>query len=118
MKKSVKPMRCLSISLITYFGHSREAWLSYRLYRSPELKDQYLLSYVGALERQQQLLATFFRSGSRSPEIRTAIKVRFPKTNFKTRFTGRILKGDFSSPEIYEHVEGLERKKQAISEGG
>ncbi len=104
------------INLTNYvFWTQREAWLSYRLYRSPELKDQYLLSYVGALERQQQLLATFFRSGSRSPEIRTLLKT-FSKDEFQDSFTGRILKGDFSSPEIYEHVEGLERKKQAISE--
>ena len=52
------------------FWTQREAWLSYRLYRAPELIEQYLWSYVGALERQQQLLDTFFRSGSRSPEIR------------------------------------------------
>ncbi|MFS1430943.1 hybrid sensor histidine kinase/response regulator, partial [Vibrio splendidus] len=103
------------INLTHYvFWTQREAWLSYRLYRSPELIDQYLLSYVGALERQQQLLDTFFRSGSRSPEIRKLLST-FSKDEFQNRFTARILKGDFSSPEIYEHVEGLERKKLAIS---
>ncbi|MGR5337012.1 ATP-binding protein [Vibrio gigantis] len=96
------------------FWTQREAWLSYRLYRAPRLIEQYLLSYVGALERQQHLLDTFFRSGSRSPEIRKLLST-FSKDEFQNRFTARILKGDFSSPEIYDHVQGLERKKLAIS---
>ncbi len=50
------------INLTHYvFWTQREAWLSLS-HRSPELKNQYLLSYVGALERQQQLLDMFFRS--------------------------------------------------------
>ncbi|WP_286303317.1 hybrid sensor histidine kinase/response regulator [Vibrio apostichopi] len=97
------------------FWTQREAWLSYSLYRSPELKNQYLLSYVGALERQQQLLDSFFRSGSRSPEIRTLLNA-FSKDELQDSFTSRILKGDFSSPEIYEHLKGLELKKRAISQ--
>ncbi|WP_210500691.1 ATP-binding protein [Vibrio crassostreae] len=113
--EKVSQANAMFINLTHYvFWTQREAWLSYRLYRSPELIDQYLLSYVGALERQLQLLDTFFRSGSRSPEIRKLLST-FSKDEFQNRFTDRILKGDFSSPEIYEHVEGLERKKLAIS---
>ncbi len=113
--EKVSQANAMFINLTHYvFWTQREAWLSYRLYRSPELIDQYLLSYVGALERQQQLLDMFFRSGSRSSEIRKLLST-FSKDEFQNRFTDRILKGDFSSPEIYEHVEGLERKKLAIS---
>ncbi|MFA0195854.1 ATP-binding protein [Vibrio artabrorum] len=104
------------VNLINYvFWTQREAWLSYRLYRSPELNSQYLSSYVGALERQQQLLDTFFRSGSRSSAMRKLLDT-FSKDQFQDDFKVRLLKGDVSSPDIYEHVEVLERKKQAISE--
>ena len=103
------------INLTHYvFWTQREAWLSYRLYRSPELIDQYLLSYVGALDRQQQLLGTFLRSDSHSLEISKLLNM-FSQDEFQDRFTARLLKGDFSAPEIYEHVESLERKKLAIS---
>ncbi len=97
------------------FWTQREAWLSYSLYRSPELKNQYLLSYVGALERQQQLLDTFFRSGTRSSNIRQLLNT-VAKDKLQDNFTSRILKGDFSSPEIYDHLKGLELKKRAISQ--
>ncbi|MFA0112451.1 ATP-binding protein [Vibrio sp. 10N.261.46.E11] len=103
------------INLTHYvFWTQREAWLSYRLYRSPELIDKYLLSYVGALERQQQLLGTFLRSDNHSLEISKLLNM-FSQDEFQDRFTARLLKGDFSAPEIYEHVENLERKKLAIS---
>lgn len=96
------------------FWTQREAWLSYSLYRAPELKNQYLLSYVGALERQQQLLDTFFRSDTRSPEIRQLLNA-VAKDDFQDKFISRILEGEFSSPEIYEHLKSLEIKKRAIS---
>ncbi|MFA0523457.1 ATP-binding protein [Vibrio sp. 10N.222.52.C3] len=103
------------ISLTHYvFWTQREAWLSFSLYRSPELRNQYLLSYVGALERQQQLLDTFFRSDTRSPEIRQLLNA-VAKDDFQDKFISRILKGDFSSPEIYQHLKSLEVKKRAIS---
>ncbi len=103
------------INLTHYvFWTQREAWLSFSLYRSPELKNQYLLSYVGALERQQQLLDTFFRSDTRSPNIRQLLNA-VAKDEFQDKFTSRILKGDFSSPEIYQHLKSLEVKKRAIS---
>ncbi len=104
------------INLTHYvFWTQREAWLSYSLYRSPELKSQYLLSYVGALERQQQLLDTFFRSATRSSNIRQLLDT-VSKDEFQDKFTSRILKGDFSSPEIYQHLNDLELKKRAISQ--
>ncbi|WP_050633165.1 ATP-binding protein [Vibrio coralliirubri] len=103
------------INLTHYvFWTQREAWLSFSLYRSPEFKNQYLLSYVGALERQQQLLDTFFRSDTRSPNIRLLLNA-VAKDEFQDKFTSRILKGDFSSPEIYQHLKSLELKKRAIS---
>ncbi|MEZ9143090.1 ATP-binding protein [Vibrio sp. 10N.286.52.C3] len=103
------------INLTHYvFWTQREAWLSFSLYRSPELRNQYLLSYVGALERQQQLLDTFFRSDTRSPEIRQLLNA-VAKDDFQDKFISRILKGDFSSPEIYQHLKSLEVKKRAIS---
>lgn len=103
------------INLTHYvFWTQREAWLSFSLYRSPEFKNQYLLSYVGALERQQQLLDTFFRSDTRSPNIRQLLNA-VAKDEFQDKFTSRILKGDFSSPEIYQHLKSLEVKKRAIS---
>ncbi|MEZ8944498.1 ATP-binding protein [Vibrio sp. 10N.247.311.12] len=103
------------INLTHYvFWTQREAWLSFSLYRSPELRNQYLLSYVGALERQQQLLDTFFRSDTRSPNIRQLLNA-VAKDEFQDKFTSRILKGDFSSPEIYQHLKSLEVKKRAIS---
>ncbi|MCK8072091.1 ATP-binding protein [Vibrio sp. 1CM23M] len=103
------------INLTHYvFWTQREAWLSFSLYRSPEFKNQYLLSYVGALERQQQLLDTFFRSDTRSPNIRQLLNA-VAKDEFQDKFTSRILKGDFSSPEIYQHLKSLELKKRAIS---
>ncbi|WP_050644055.1 ATP-binding protein [Vibrio coralliirubri] len=103
------------INLTHYvFWTQREAWLSFSLYRSPEFKNQYLLSYVGALERQQQLLDTFFRSDTRSPNIRQLLNA-VAKDEFQDKFASRILKGDFSSPEIYQHLKSLEVKKRAIS---
>ncbi|OED89358.1 ATP-binding protein [Vibrio crassostreae] len=103
------------INLTHYvFWTQREAWLSFSLYRSPELRNQYLLSYVGALERQQQLLDTFFRSDTRSPEVRQLLNA-VAKDDFQDKFISRILKGDFSSPEIYQHLKSLEVKKRAIS---
>ncbi|TKF68906.1 response regulator [Vibrio sp. F13] len=103
------------INLTHYvFWTQREAWLSFSLYRSPEFKNQYLLSYVAALERQQQLLDTFFRSDTRSPNIRQLLNA-VAKDEFQDKFTSRILKGDFSSPEIYQHLKSLEVKKRAIS---
>ncbi|MFA0347060.1 ATP-binding protein [Vibrio sp. 10N.222.55.C6] len=103
------------INLTHYvFWTQREAWLSFSLYRSPELRNQYLLSYVGALERQQQLLDAFFRSDTRSPEIRQLLNA-VAKDDFQDKFISRILKGDFSSPEIYQHLKSLEVKKRAIS---
>ncbi|MEZ9701372.1 ATP-binding protein [Vibrio sp. 10N.261.46.E12] len=103
------------INLTHYvFWTQREAWLSFSLYRSPEFKNQFMLSYVGALERQQQLLDTFFRSDTRSPNIRQLLNA-VAKDEFQDKFTSRILKGDFSSPEIYQHLKSLELKKRAIS---
>lgn len=103
------------INLTHYvFWTQREAWLSFSLNRSPEFKNQYLLSYVAALERQQQLLDTFFRSDTRSPNIRQLLNA-VAKDEFQDKFTSRILKGDFSSPEIYQHLKSLEVKKRAIS---
>ncbi|MEZ9987042.1 hybrid sensor histidine kinase/response regulator, partial [Vibrio sp. 10N.261.49.A3] len=98
------------INLTHYvFWTQREAWLSFSLYRSPEFKNQFMLSYVGALERQQQLLDTFFRSDTRSPNIRQLLNA-VAKDEFQDKFTSRILKGDFSSPEIYQHLKSLELK--------
>ncbi|EDK30053.1 hypothetical protein VSWAT3_26471 [Vibrionales bacterium SWAT-3] len=112
---NIDQTEAMFIHLSNYvFWTQREAWLSYSLYRSPELKNQYLLSYVGALERQQQLLDTFFRSDTRSPEIRQLLNA-VAKDDFQDKFISRILKGDFSSPEIYEHLKSLEIKKRAIS---
>ncbi|MFA0403425.1 ATP-binding protein [Vibrio sp. 10N.222.52.C12] len=103
------------INLTHYvFWTQREAWLSFSLNRSPEFKNQYLLSYVAALERQQQLLDTFFRSDTRSPNIRQLLNA-VAKDDFQDKFISRILKGDFSSPEIYQHLKSLEVKKRAIS---
>lgn len=103
------------INLTHYvFWTQREAWLSFSLYRSPEFKNQFLFSYVGALERQQQLLDTFFRSDTRSPNIRQLLNA-VANDEFQDKFTSRILKGDFSSPEIYQHLKSLEIKKRAIS---
>ncbi|CAH6797363.1 Histidine kinase [Vibrio chagasii] len=112
---NIDQTEAMFIHLSNYvFWTQREAWLSYSLYRSPELRNQYLLSYVGALERQQQLLDTFFRSDTRSPEIRQLLNA-VAKDDFQAKFISRILKGDFSSPEIYEHLKSLEIKKRAIS---
>ncbi|CAH6861488.1 Histidine kinase [Vibrio chagasii] len=112
---NIDQTEAMFIHLSNYvFWTQREAWLSYSLYRSPELRNQYLLSYVGALERQQQLLDTFFRSDTRSPEIRQLLNA-VAKDDFQDKFISRILKGDFSSPEIYEHLKSLEIKKRAIS---
>ncbi|CAH6922328.1 Histidine kinase [Vibrio chagasii] len=112
---NIDQTEAMFIHLSNYvFWTQREAWLSYSLYRSPELRNQYLLSYIGALERQQQLLDTFFRSDTRSPEIRQLLNA-VAKDDFQAKFISRILKGDFSSPEIYEHLKSLEIKKRAIS---
>ncbi|MDA0153391.1 ATP-binding protein [Vibrio sp. Makdt] len=112
---NIDQTEAMFIHLSNYvFWTQREAWLSYSLYRSPELRNQYLLSYVGALERQQQLLDTFFRSDTRSPEIRQLLNA-VAKDDFQDKFISRILKGDFSSPEIYKHLKSLEIKKRAIS---
>lgn len=113
--ENIGQAEAMFINLTHYvFWTQREAWLSFSLYRSPEFKNQYLLSYVGALERQQQLLDTFFRSDTRSPNIRQLLNA-VAKDEFQDKFTSRILKGDFSSPEIYQHLKSLEVKKRAIS---
>ncbi|TKG03335.1 ATP-binding protein [Vibrio sp. F13] len=113
--ENIGQAEAMFINLTHYvFWTQREAWLSFSLNRSPEFKNQYLLSYVAALERQQQLLDTFFRSDTRSPNIRQLLNA-VAKDEFQDKFTSRILKGDFSSPEIYQHLKSLEVKKRAIS---
>ncbi|MEZ8085034.1 ATP-binding protein [Vibrio sp. 1S139] len=113
--ENIGQAEAMFINLTHYvFWTQREAWLSFSLNRSPESKNQYLLSYVAALERQQQLLDTFFRSDTRSPNIRQLLNA-VAKDEFQDKFTSRILKGDFSSPEIYQHLKSLEVKKRAIS---
>ncbi|MEZ9603100.1 MULTISPECIES: ATP-binding protein [unclassified Vibrio] len=113
--ENIGQAEAMFINLTHYvFWTQREAWLSFSLNRSPEFKNQYLLSYVSALERQQQLLDTFFRSDTRSPNIRQLLNA-VAKDEFQDKFTSRILKGDFSSPEIYQHLKSLEVKKRAIS---
>ncbi|MCY9863241.1 ATP-binding protein [Vibrio coralliirubri] len=113
--ENIGQAEAMFINLTHYvFWTQREAWLSFSLYRSPEFKNQYLLSYVGALERQQQLLDTFFRSDTCSPNIRQLLNA-VAKDEFQDKFTSRILKGDFSSPQIYQHLKSLEVKKRAIS---
>ncbi|KAA8677912.1 hybrid sensor histidine kinase/response regulator [Vibrio gigantis] len=97
------------------FWSQREAWLSYSLYRSPERKNQYLLSYISALDRQQQLLETFFQSDTSSPSIRQLLNT-VSQDEFQDKFASRILEGELSSPEIYEHLKSLEVKKRAISQ--
>ncbi|MFA0556410.1 MULTISPECIES: ATP-binding protein [unclassified Vibrio] len=113
--ENIGQAEAMFINLTHYvFWTQREAWLSFSLNRSPEFKNQYLLSYVAALERQQQLLDTFFRSDTRSPNIRQLLNA-VAKDDFQDKFISRILKGDFSSPEIYQHLKSLEVKKRAIS---
>ncbi|MFA0492736.1 ATP-binding protein, partial [Vibrio sp. 10N.222.54.B11] len=113
--ENIGQAEAMFINLTHYvFWTQREAWLSFSLNRSPEFKNQYLLSYIAALERQQQLLDTFFRSDTRSPNIRQLLNA-VAKDEFQDKFTSRILKGDFSSPEIYQHLKSLEVKKRAIS---
>ncbi|MGO2159171.1 MAG: ATP-binding protein [Vibrio toranzoniae] len=115
MDAKISDTDAMFVNLTNYmFWIQKEAWLSYRLYRSPNQKSQYFLSYVGTLERQQQLLDTFFRSGSHAAETEKLLNA-FYKENVQDNFTARILEGTFSSPEIYDHIKSLELKEQTIS---
>lgn len=115
MDAKISDTDAMFVNLTNYmFWIQKEAWLSYRLYRSPNQKSQYFLSYVGTLERQQQLLDTFFRSGSHATETEKLLNA-FYKENVQDNFTARILEGTFSSPEIYDHIKSLELKEQTIS---
>ncbi|NAZ47456.1 response regulator [Vibrio toranzoniae] len=115
MDAKISDTDAMFVNLTNYmFWIQKEAWLSYRLYRSPNQKSQYFLSYVGTLERQQQLLDTLFRSGSHAAETEKLLNA-FYKENVQDNFTARILEGTFSSPEIYDHIKSLELKEQTIS---
>lgn len=115
MDAKISDTDAMFVNLTNYmFWIQKETWLSYRLYRSPNQKSQYFLSYVGTLERQQQLLDTLFRSGSHATETEKLLNA-FYKENVQDNFTARILEGTFSSPEIYDHIKSLELKEQTIS---
>ncbi|MEZ8062036.1 MULTISPECIES: hybrid sensor histidine kinase/response regulator [Vibrio] len=115
MDEKISDTDAMFVNLTNYvFWVQKETWLSYRLYRSPNQKSQYFLSYVGTLERQQQLLDTLFRSGSHATETEKLLNA-FYKENVQDNFTARILEGTFSSPEIYDHIKSLELKEQTIS---
>ncbi len=116
LDEDISKADAMFVHLTNYvFWSQREAWLSYSLYRSPEQKNQYLLSYISALDRQQQLLETFFQSDTSSPSIRQLLNT-VSQDEFQDRFATRILEGELSSPEVYEHLKSLEVKKRAISQ--
>lgn len=116
LDEDISQADAMFVHLTNYvFWSQREAWLSYSLYRSPEQKNQYLLSYISALDRQQQLLETFFQSDTSSPSIRQLLNT-VSQDEFQDRFATRILEGELSSPEVYEHLKSLEVKKRAISQ--
>ncbi|WP_299694766.1 ATP-binding protein [uncultured Vibrio sp.] len=100
------------VDLTSYeFWIQREAWLIHLLYRSPELNNQYLVDYVGALERQQYLFDEFTRLSSRSKDTEVLTNT-FANKAVSDNFTSRFSKGDLTSPEIYNHIKGLELKQQ------
>ncbi|WP_434568295.1 ATP-binding protein [Vibrio chagasii] len=116
LDEDISQADAMFVHLTNYvFWSQREAWLSYSLYRSPEQKNQYLLSYISALDRQQQLLETFFQSDTSSPSIRQLLNT-VSQNEFQDKFATRILEGELSSPEVYEHLKSLEVKKRAISQ--
>ncbi|MFV8463245.1 ATP-binding protein [Vibrio campbellii] len=116
LDEDISKADAMFVHLTNYvFWSQREAWLSYSLYRSPEQKNQYLLSYISALDRQQQLLETFFQSDTSSPSIRQLLNT-VSQDEFQDKFATRILEGELSSPEVYEHLKSLEVKKRAISQ--
>lgn len=116
LDEDISQADAMFVHLTNYvFWSQREAWLSYSLYRSPEQKNQYLLSYISALDRQQQLLETFFQSDTSSPSIRQLLNT-VSQAEFQDKFATRILEGELSSPEVYEHLKSLEVKKRAISQ--
>lgn len=116
LDEDISQADAMFVHLTNYvFWSQREAWLSYSLYRSPEQKNQYLLSYISALDRQQQLLETFFQSDTSSPSIRQLLNT-VSQDEFQDKFATRILEGELSSPEVYEHLKSLEVKKRAISQ--
>ncbi|KAB0481349.1 response regulator [Vibrio chagasii] len=116
LDEDISQADAMFVHLTNYvFWSQREAWLSYSLYRSPEQKNQYLLSYISALDRQQQLLETFFQSDTSSPSIRQLLNT-VSQDEFQGKFATRILEGELSLPEVYEHLKSLEVKKRAISQ--
>ena len=116
LDEDISQADAMFVHLTNYvFWSQREAWLSYSLYRSPEQKNQYLLSYISALDRQKQLLETFFQSDTSSPSIRQLLNT-VSQDGFQDKFATRILEGELSSPEVYEHLKSLEVKKRAISQ--
>lgn len=116
LDEDISQADAMFVHLTNYvFWSQREAWLSYSLYRSPKQKNQYLLSYISALDRQQQLLETFFQSDTSSPSIRQLLNT-VSQDEFQDKFATRILEGELSSPEVYEHLKSLEVKKRAISQ--
>lgn len=116
LDEDISQADAMFVHLTNYvFWSQREAWLSYSLYRSPEQKNQYLLSYISALDRQQQLLETFFQSDTSSPSIRQLLNT-VSQDEFQDKFATRILEGELSLPEVYEHLKSLEVKKRAISQ--
>ncbi|MEC7941969.1 MAG: ATP-binding protein [Pseudomonadota bacterium] len=116
LDEDISQADAIFVHLTNYvFWSQREAWLSYSLYRLPEQENQYLLSYISVLDRQKQLLETFFQSDTSSPSIRQLLNT-VSQDGFQDKFATRILEGELSSPEVYEHLKSLEVKKRAISQ--
>ncbi len=93
------------------FWTQKEAWVGYKLYLYPELREDSLDQYLSTIHRQSQYLNAFIRNSDSSIRLRQLIDV-FASKEYQESidFRERIFKRQFDSQEIKHYVSGLEQR--------
>lgn len=93
------------------FWTQKEAWVGYKLYLYPELREDSLDHYLSTIHRQSQYLNAFIRNSDSSIRLRQIIDV-FASKEYQESidFRERIFKRQFDSQEIKHYVSGLEQR--------
>jgi signal transduction histidine kinase/ActR/RegA family two-component response regulator len=93
------------------FWTQKEAWVGYKLYLYPELREDSLDHYLSTIHRQSQYLNAFIRNSDSSIRLRQLIDV-FASKEYQESidFRERIFKRQFDSQEIKHYVSGLEQR--------
>lgn len=93
------------------FWTQKEAWVGYKLYLYPELREDSLDHYLSTIHRQSQYLNAFLRSNDSSTRLGQLLDV-FASKEYQDSvdFRERIFKRQFDSQEIKQYVAGLEQR--------